>query len=320
MIPIRIWFTLLRTAGCESEATTSDPEARDLLREHVVDRSVAQHPTAVMPFERAPDALAEVLTKHVRGKIAIDLSQRRAIPRVPSRIGKCSSVSPMESHSADALADKLALLTNHVRRRLRYFEAIGDVQPGDLDPEDLVDGVYLDAGQRLQQQASGERDYRWLRRLADEVLERAVRQVRAQRRSAGATAPIIRSLPELVPDPNTPIPEEVAADAGFQRALARLFGQLPDELREPFLLVVADGYRIGEVAALEHLLPEEVRRRVAHASLLLRERLAQAYGGGEQLPLERLFRLAERIEPTTDAYTRARQRLSQPPAPTAPPP
>jgi len=227
----------------------------------------------------------------------------------------------MESRSADALADKLAPLANYVRRRLRYDEAIGAVLAGDIDPEDILDLTYVVAGERLRRQASnsGESDYRWLRGLADEILERAVRRIRAERRFASATDAMIRSLPELVPDPNAPIAEELAEDAELQRALARLVGQLPDELREPFLLVVVDRYSFGEVAALEQLSPEEVRRRVAVASVSLRERLAQAYGGGERLPLERLFRLVERLEPTTDAYTRARQRLAEQASPAAPP-
>jgi hypothetical protein len=63
--------------------------------------------------------------------------------------------------------------------------------------------------------------------------------------------------------------------------------------------------------------PDEVRRRVGQASLMLRARLARDYGGGDEVPLERLFRFVERLEPSAEAYTRARQRLAEP-APTAP--
>src|SRR5437660_648319 len=83
---------------------------------------------------------------------------------------------------------------------------------------------------------------------------------------------------ERLADPRTPIPDELAESDGFQRAIARLLGRLPAGLREPFLLVVADGYDRDDVAALEGLQPAEVTRRVARASRFLKRCLAAELG------------------------------------------
>src|SRR5207245_1364362 len=101
-----------------------------------------------------------------------------------------------------------------------------------------------EAGEQLRHQPAGERGYRWLRQLAERVLRREVKRIRkgALRGLAGSPAAATERLPDLIADPRTPIPDELAESDGFQRAIARLLGRLPAGLREPFLLVVADGY------------------------------------------------------------------------------
>ena len=214
------------------------------------------------------------------------------------------------------LLDYLALLLNYVARRLRYYEAIGDLQPDELAPEEIVDAIYLEAGEELRHGPPGEHGYRWMRALADRLLERERRRIRAARKRAGAPeVPLARRLPELLPDPTTPLPEAVADAAELQRALACIVGELPAHLREPLLLLVVDGYDVDDVAALERLSPGEVTWRVARARRLLRDRLAREYGDREAPPLEKMFRLVERLQPSATAAARARGQLGATPAP-----
>ena len=228
----------------------------------------------------------------------------------------------MDPRSSDSLVGHLPLLLNYVRRRLRYYEAIGDVGPDALTAEDVVKAVYLEAAGQLGHLPPGAEGYRRLRALADHVLERELRRIRAERASV-ENAPevsLARRLPELFPDPSIPPPDEVAAAAEMQRALARIVGDLPIELREPFLLRVADRYDPDDVAAIEGISPEEVDRRVARASLLVRERLAREYGEREAPRLDELFRLVERLQPSAATQALLRTKLdatSSPPPPTA---
>lgn len=228
----------------------------------------------------------------------------------------------MDPRSSDILVGHLPLLLNYIGRRLRYYEAIGDLGPDALTAEDVAKAVYLEAVRRRDQLPSGTEGYRRLRALADDLLERELRRVRAERASAEnePEVSLARRLPEMFPDPSTPPPDEVAAAAEMQRALARIVGDLPIELREPFLLRVGDRYDRDDVAAIEGISPDQVDRRVASASLLMRERLAREYGEREAPRLDELFRLIERLQPSaaTQAFTRAQlDAASSPPPPTA---
>ncbi len=228
----------------------------------------------------------------------------------------------MDPRSAESLVEHLPLLLNYVGRRLRYYEAIGDVQPDALTPEEIVRAVYLEAGEHLHGPPRGERGYRWLRALADRILEREIRRVRAERARVEDVPAIHlgRRLPDVFPDPTALAPDNPAAEAEAQRALARVVGDLPAELREPFFLRVVDGYDREDVAAVEGISPEEADRRVARAALVLRDRVAREYAEREAPRLEELFRLVQRLEPSnaTEAYARAQlEAASTPQPPTA---
>src|SRR5262245_43728159 len=235
-----------------------------------------------------------------------------APPRLPDR--RMHDELVVEPRSAENLAGYVEPLLNYVSRRLRYYEAIGDLQPTDVQPADIIDRIYLEAGEHLRHAPPGEPGYRWLRSLADRVLEREIRRIRAERRASdlrGAPETLLeRRLPELIPDSTTPVPEDVVAGHELQRALGRRLGEWPASLREPFLLMVVDGYGAKDVAAMEGVSPHEVTRRVAQAASVLRDRLAEQYGAENAPPPEQLFRLVERLSPPTVAAARARQHLA----------
>lgn len=154
-------------------------------------------------------------------------------------------------------SDGMRPLLNYVGRRLRYYEAIGDLGPGGLEPEAIVDAVLDEAGEHLRNLPPGER-LRWLRGLADRILSREVERARA-------------------------MPDVEQQTEELRRAATRILGELPESLREPFLLMFAEGYTRDDVAALEGVTPVEATRRIAQAGQLLRERLRREFGDIEDL-------------------------------------
>ena len=167
--------------------------------------------------------------------------------------------------------------------------------------------------------------YPWLRRLARRVLRREVERAWKRRRTEVPLERPLRPAPagdldgvalplrliDIVPDPSAPIPDQVVERAEFQRALAALLGQVPDVWREPFLLHAVDGYSLDEVARLEGVPPPEVRRRIAQARRVLRERLAEEYEErAGPPPAETLFAAVERAEPTAEQRARVVERLT----------
>jgi DNA-directed RNA polymerase specialized sigma24 family protein len=199
-------------------------------------------------------------------------------------------------HRCLAMDPNFERLNNYVARRLRYYQAIGDLDPEDLPIAEVVDETYLDAAK--ERRPPGQAAYPWLRQIANRVLAHKLRRIGKAKRPTDRE--LQRALPELVPDPTGPVPDEVAETDELQRAMARILGELPDELREPFLLVVGDGHGFEDVAELEGTSREEALRRVATAGLILRRRLAREYGMDEALPLEQLFAAVERVEPLVE--------------------
>lgn len=229
----------------------------------------------------------------------------------------------------DSYLSYLGPLMNFVRRRLRFHEAQGDLPPGEIAVEDVVDTVFQEAIERHGERPGDVSPYRWLRRLARRVLEREVERARRRRREVslfreiepgplaavedGAT-PL--RLIDIIPNPSSPIPSEVVERAEFQRALARILGQLPEDWREPFLLRTVDGFPIRDIAELEGVSPGEIRRRIEQARQFLRARLAEEYEESEHpAPSEQLFTATERREPTVELHGRLRSRLQQPTQP-----
>lgn len=230
-------------------------------------------------------------------------------------------------HNLSALIERImplyGLLLRHARQELRAQEALGQIPPGTILPEDIVDDALMQA---LDHAEEAPRDplYPWLRRFVRQAIERAAREGRRHRREASFETPIgtqwpnddshspPRRLIDILPDPSSPIPEEVVESRELQEELARLLSRLPRSWREPFLLRYRDGLPTRTIAKLEGLPPEVVRRRIELARETLRALLADEYA--ETLtspPHEALFKAVERAEPTPDEVGRQRQRLER---------
>jgi RNA polymerase sigma factor (sigma-70 family) len=213
----------------------------------------------------------------------------------------------------DKIERYLRLLLNFARDEIRAHEALGRLEPGQLRPEDIVDEALLDAMQSPEQPPRG-RMYPWLRDLVRRAVERLVKQHPRHRSlfepvgDPGSTAP--RRLIDVLPNPSSPIPEQVVESLEFQHALATILRQLPTAWREPFLLHVRDGLSLREVAQMEGLPVGEVRRRIERAREFLRARLADEYADAPlPPPTETIFELLDRIEPTPEQLARTRARL-----------
>ena len=77
-------------------------------------------------------------------------------------------------------------LSEFVRHRLAYFEATGDLPPGEQTPDEVVDEVLL----RAQREFNGTPDEQWVRarliELARETIAGTVKRSKAWRRRTSA--------------------------------------------------------------------------------------------------------------------------------------
>jgi RNA polymerase sigma factor (sigma-70 family) len=210
-------------------------------------------------------------------------------------------------------------LLNYARHELRTYEALGDLWPGAVRAEEVVDDALVEAV-RHAGEAPAERLYPWLRRFVRRVISRQVAAARRRRRERSLDEPVgtqwpsdegsrPRRLIDVLPDPASPIPAQVVESAEFQRALIAVLLQLPESWREPFFLHVFEGLPLEEVARLEGLPIDEVRRRIDWVRDFLRAVLAEEYDDLSQPPSEKLFEHLARTEPAAQHVAQLRSRL-----------
>jgi RNA polymerase sigma factor (sigma-70 family) len=212
-------------------------------------------------------------------------------------------------------------LLNYARGELRAHEALGNVPPGAVSAEDVVDAGLLEALRRSDE-APDNRLYPWLRRFVRRDIARVVSEAYRRRREHsleqsvgtdwpddGGSGPP-RRLIDVLPDPTSPIPEQVVEDNQLQQGLSSLLNQLPSAWREPFVLHVRDGLSLRQVAQVEGLPVADVRRRIERAREFLQMRLAEEYEDAAMPPpTEELFDVLERVDPTPEHMDRIRRRL-----------
>jgi RNA polymerase sigma factor (sigma-70 family) len=216
----------------------------------------------------------------------------------------------------------LGRLLRYARVELNAQEALGNLPPGDVRPEDVVDAALLDAlGEADAAPAEGL--YPWLRGFVRRAIDREVAAARPRRRYRYLEAPVRperledegppRRLVEVLPDPRAPEPEEIVEAREIQRALLALLGQLPGDWREAFLLHVRDGLSIAEVAAIEGIPTVEARRRIRSTREFLRARLVEEYRDvpGEP-PSDAIFERLHRPTATADHAARIERQLAEP--------
>ncbi|MBI4496275.1 MAG: sigma-70 family RNA polymerase sigma factor [Chloroflexi bacterium] len=176
------------------------------------------------------------------------------------------------------------LLRRYVQRRLRYYQALGMVQRGDLALEDVVNEAVVVALRRLGEKSPSRGFYPWFRRVADTVLRRQAQRSAARRhRLVSLEEPVglteegepIR-LQDILPDPQAVFPAEALERHEVQQALDQALQRLPDEWREAFLLSSVDGYALAQIAALEGRPPEVIREDIRLAREFLREVLVSS--------------------------------------------
>jgi len=223
--------------------------------------------------------------------------------------------------------DYLPQLTNFVLRELRIQEGFGAIRPREIQPEEVIDAVVLEALERGASRPAGQATFPWLRGLARTVIQRQLANTQERRRWESEDVEDLDRL--LSPDVETdegasgrPQPlmsadaedtvgltlDERAVAAEFRATVLRILHELPTELVEPLLLRVRDQRPVEEVARLEGIDAPEVERRVAEAERLLREQLQREYDDLEGVPAVEALLQAVEQETLSDAEL---QRLAE---------
>jgi RNA polymerase sigma-70 factor (ECF subfamily) len=178
------------------------------------------------------------------------------------------------------LERQLDALYRFIARELRYQAALGNILPGDVAPEEIVDEVALRALRRLPRIPRRATLRGWLRLLALRTIEDHARRLRRQRQSEAVSleAPLrsgqradvyyqpdaALSWGDVLPAA-TPTPEEALLLNEMRDELDRALNALPPEQRLVFVLRAIEGLGYAEIAAITHQ-PRAAVKRAYHAA------------------------------------------------------
>jgi DNA-directed RNA polymerase specialized sigma24 family protein len=196
----------------------------------------------------------------------------------------------------------LSSLYHFVRHQLRYLEAVGDLMPGELAPEEVVDAVVARAYEEFPAAPSGRALRRRLVQLAREQLAAEVGRLKSWReRTPVRTEDDVPETPpeqsvralgdeildfhepdedlkveDIIEDLDVETPEEIAATHEVQACVDAALAGLPAEWRRAILLHHVDGLEGDELARALGQSREESARMLEHARAYVRERLTES--------------------------------------------
>jgi RNA polymerase sigma factor (sigma-70 family) len=192
----------------------------------------------------------------------------------------------------------LAALRRYVRREMAYLIARGDLDGDFPTSEDVVDETLARAWRDLQQRPQTATAKPWLYRIANAVLDEAVKE---RGRKRGRFVSMERPLPkaqalgeeldeavydfwqpdevmkveDVVPDDDAQSPEEAVNRKEVRRVVAQVLSELPDAWRKAVLLTQVEELSRPVAARQLGVGEDELARWVEHADAYLRARLAE---------------------------------------------
>lgn len=193
-------------------------------------------------------------------------------------------------------------LYHFVRHVLAYREAIGDLQPGELSADDVVDAILVRAYQEFVTHPPRRTLKRWLIALAREQLAADVRRlVSWHERTPVRTEDDVPDTPpeefvsrlgeeildfyepeedlkveDIVPDLDLTTPDERAETDELRWCVESALAGLPREWREVLLLHHVEGLSGAELARVTGKSPAELDRILDQARSYLRQRLVES--------------------------------------------
>ncbi len=217
----------------------------------------------------------------------------------------------------------LQRLYNFVRREIAYHLAVGDLMPGEVTAQGVVDGTLLQAYREFVNHHAGREIKSWLLKLAAEKIEARVRRSKAERASAVHIEEDIPETPpaqqvstlgdeimdfyqpdedqkleDIIPDMTVPTPEQILESRELQRYINRTLATLPRAWRRAFTLHYVEDAPVAEIARMTRQTEAEVEREIEYTREYLRQRLNEA--GFDTLPYDQsvltIFGTAANVE------------------------
>ncbi len=229
--------------------------------------------------------------------------RRRAELRALLKAGSAEEQDLRRSYM-ELIRPHLGDLYGFIRRELAYHQALGDLSPADATADEILDSTIVRGYERFRSRPEHLEILPWLTGLALEVIgeEMEAHRIRERRVATEEREPetpmdvtddldteiyefyqpdeVVR-LEDILPNPESPIPEE--AEALLQRNLLvqEVLALLPRRWRQALVLVDVDDMDEAQVAEILDCSAEELAAMRRCAESFMREWLAQRMGPDE---------------------------------------
>jgi RNA polymerase sigma factor (sigma-70 family) len=213
------------------------------------------------------------------------------------------TAAPVEQKTREAFFNQvkrnLKGLYRFIRHRLAYLESIGDLVPGELNAEDVVDSVFMRAYHEYVKQP-GERNFAdWLNEIANKEIDSQVRRLKSQRDSAVHIEEDVPETPpeeevtslgeeilyfyqpdddlkleDIFPDADVSTPEQwAAAKEELVQCINAALATMPEDWRKAFKLRHVDRLTTDELAEVLDEAAPQIEELLEYARGHLRDQL-----------------------------------------------
>lgn len=223
-------------------------------------------------------------------KFKSQLNRERLWRRQPSQTAaEASSDSVRELENA--IGEYLEKIENYVRRELYFQVVMNRLSPGQIEPQALVDEVFLDLSSNASARPTNLSLEQWMIQVARHKLQGRLREL-----SQHSDEPHVEEsanaeprwededlnfyqpdeslrLEDLMVDQNIETPEEALQREEAELQLQKAVARLPENVRESFVLFAVEGFTSDEVAMITGREPEQVLQEVEKARQELRQEI-----------------------------------------------
>lgn len=192
----------------------------------------------------------------------------------------------------DAVGESLEKIENYIRREIYHRAVLQGIPPGMLEPHDLVDEVFVQVNSKQPARPEHLTLEQWMFQVARRVLSERLQEARDSSRQPHVEEPRQEAeqwedeplnfyqpdeslkLEDLLSDTSAATPEEYLAEEETEERLQKAIAELPDEVREVFVLYALEEFNSDEVAMMLGTNKEAVLEAVNQARQLLREKVS----------------------------------------------
>lgn len=186
-------------------------------------------------------------------------------------------------------AELLERLESYVGYELGRRTAMGQLDPGDVQRDEVVDTAFALALNRLREGTPIRDLHTYLRSRAQEMIRREVRRVANERRRVVSLDQVISNnedsedgeeirLADVIPDTESRELDAAAIDAETMSYMINALSDLPELWRSIFLERTIQGRSARQIAEHEDMHIDEVRRIVVRSRDFLRDKMENEFG------------------------------------------